>query len=658
MTRRPRLPRRSPDRSRRGRTPARGARSRAVSARFGDLEVARAASTSTVAPRRGRRRSSGPSGLRQVDAAGADRRASLSRTRGGSPSAAAATPRERLARCAYMPQRDLLLPWLRGDRQRRARAAQPRALAGRGPRARPRRCFERFGLAGFERARPARALGRDAPARRLPAHAAGRQAGAAARRAVRRRSTRSRAARCRSGSRDALARPSRATVLLVTHDVEEALYLSDRVAVLSRAPGAGAREIASPCPRAARPRGRRGHLPRVHRRPRARAGGARGGTRDESAALAAAGARARRPARRLGARRALGRARRRARHRAVPDPGAERVAEALWEDRALLAENAWVTLQEVLLGFAIALVLGLALRRRAAPLRHRCAAPSTRCWSPRRRSRSSSIAPILVVWFGFGIGPKLAIIALICFFPITVNTLDGLRSVDPELRKMMRTLDAGRWQTLRRVEAPAALPYCFSGAKIAVAVAVIGAVFGEWAGADEGLGHLILHRPRPAADRARVRGVVVLSAFAIALFGAARAARAAARVVGGREPAEARRRGGPCIAARASALAAIAAGCGEKEETARTASPSRFDLALDFYVNPDHAGIYTALERGYFERGRARRRARGCPPTPRRRSSRSPRGRPTSRSPTSPRCCSPATRASPWSPSRRSSTSR
>ena len=70
------------------------------------------------------------------------------------------------------------------------------------------------------------------------------------------------------------------------------------------------------------------------------------------------------------------------------------------------------------------------------------------------------------------------IVALICFFPIAVNALDGLRSVDPETTKMMRTLDASRWQTFRRVEAPTALPYVFSGAKIGVAIAVIGAVFG------------------------------------------------------------------------------------------------------------------------------------------------------------------------------------
>jgi putative hydroxymethylpyrimidine transport system permease protein len=130
-----------------------------------------------------------------------------------------------------------------------------------------------------------------------------------------------------------------------------------------------------------------------------------------------------------------------------------------------------------------------------------------------------AIAPILIVWLGFGIGPKLAIIALVCFFPITVNTLDGLRSVDPELPRMMRTLDAGRSQILRRVEVPSALPFLFSGAKIAAAISVIGAVFGEWAGADDGLGHLILIAQGQLQTARVFAAVVTLSALALILFG-------------------------------------------------------------------------------------------------------------------------------------------
>jgi putative hydroxymethylpyrimidine transport system permease protein len=128
------------------------------------------------------------------------------------------------------------------------------------------------------------------------------------------------------------------------------------------------------------------------------------------------------------------------------------------------------------------------------------------------------VAPILVVWFGFGITPKLVIIALICFFPITVNALDGLRAVDPDLIKLMRTLDASRLRIFLGAEAPSALPYAFSGAKIAVAVAVIGAVFGEWAGSEAGLGHLMLQASAQLETARLFAAVVVLSVFAVSLF--------------------------------------------------------------------------------------------------------------------------------------------
>ena len=149
-------------------------------------------------------------------------------------------------------------------------------------------------------------------------------------------------------------------------------------------------------------------------------------------------------------------------------PAPSDIAQALWQDRGLLTDNAWVTLQEVLAGFALSVAAGVTF----AIVLH-LSPTSRRAFYPLLVASQTVpivvVAPILVVWLGFGIGPKLAIIALICFFPITVNTLDGLGSVDPDLVKMMRTLDASRWQTLRRVEGPTALPYFFSGAKIAVA---------------------------------------------------------------------------------------------------------------------------------------------------------------------------------------------
>lgn len=203
-------------------------------------------------------------------------------------------------------------------------------------------------------------------------------------------------------------------------------------------------------------------------------------------------------------------------------PAPSDVADSLYGDRELLAENAWVTLKEIVLGFALAAVAGFcfAVVLHLSDLLRRAFYPLLMA---SQTIPVIAIAPVLVVWLGFGIGPKLAIIALVCFFPITVNTLDGLRSVDPELPRMMRTLDAGRFGILTRVEIPSALPFLFSGAKIAAVISVIGAVFGEWAGADSklgGLGHLIFVSQGQLQTARVFAAVVVLSAIAIAMFGA------------------------------------------------------------------------------------------------------------------------------------------
>lgn len=199
----------------------------------------------------------------------------------------------------------------------------------------------------------------------------------------------------------------------------------------------------------------------------------------------------------------------------VPSPA--QIFEVMWRDRDLIADNAVVTLIEIVAGFTVALVVGLlaATVLHLSPLLRRTSYPVI---VASQTIPIIVIAPVLVVWFGYGIGPKLAIISLICFFPIAVNTLDGLRSVDAGSVKMMRTLYASKWQIFRRVEVPTALPYAFSGAKIAVAVAVIGAIFGEWAGSEKGLGHLMLQDNAQLMTDRLFAAVFVLSAIAIALF--------------------------------------------------------------------------------------------------------------------------------------------
>jgi ABC-type nitrate/sulfonate/bicarbonate transport system permease component len=128
------------------------------------------------------------------------------------------------------------------------------------------------------------------------------------------------------------------------------------------------------------------------------------------------------------------------------------------------------------------------------------------------------VAPLLVVWFGFGLTPIIAIIALVCFFPIVVPTLDALGRVDPDQHKLMRSFGASRWQTFRIIEAPAALPGLFTGAKLSVAIATIATVLAEQSGSENGLGRLFL-QALPQFETARAyAAVLLLAAFAVLLF--------------------------------------------------------------------------------------------------------------------------------------------
>ncbi len=198
-------------------------------------------------------------------------------------------------------------------------------------------------------------------------------------------------------------------------------------------------------------------------------------------------------------------------------PAPHAIAQSLYDDRSLLWSNFLVTAEEVLLGILVAAVAALVLasamhffltlRRSVYPL---LIASQT--------VPIPMLAPVLVLWLGFGILPKLFVIALVSFFSIVVTTLAGLAAVDPDLIKLMRTFDASRLRTFWSIELPAALPGVFTGAKIAVIVAVIGAVFAEQSGANSGLGYLFEQSiPQLLTARAYAT-VVILSAFAIALF--------------------------------------------------------------------------------------------------------------------------------------------
>jgi putative hydroxymethylpyrimidine transport system permease protein len=205
----------------------------------------------------------------------------------------------------------------------------------------------------------------------------------------------------------------------------------------------------------------------------------------------------------------------------VPDylvPAPSQVARTLATDWDELGPSTWVTLREVLAGFANAVVAGIAI----AVAIHLSPTLKHALYPILIASQSIPtvvLAPILVILLGYGVGPKLAIVALFCFFPIVVNGVDGLESTDPEYARMMRTLHGSRRAIFRRVEFPSALPFIFSGARIAATYAAIGAVFGEWAGSDAGLGYLLQTATHDVGQTDLVfASVLLLTVMALALF--------------------------------------------------------------------------------------------------------------------------------------------
>ena len=173
-------------------------------------------------------------------------------------------------------------------------------------------------------------------------------------------------------------------------------------------------------------------------------------------------------------------------------PPPSKIMGTLLAEREQLLEHTLVTLQEMLLGFALAVGIGipLAVLMFEFPVLEKAFYPYV---IGSQTVPVFAIAPLLVFWFGFGIASKVMMAAIIVFFAIVLNTLDGLKSTDPDTVNLFRILRATRWQILWKVRMPSALPFIFSGAKIGISISTIGAVLGEWVGSSAGLGYLMLY---------------------------------------------------------------------------------------------------------------------------------------------------------------------
>ena len=198
-------------------------------------------------------------------------------------------------------------------------------------------------------------------------------------------------------------------------------------------------------------------------------------------------------------------------------PGPSDIGEAFWESRDLLLRHAWPTAGEALLGFLVAAAAGAlsGLLINRSSLAERSLYP----WLVVSQTLPTvAIAPILVTWLGYGQLPKVLVVTLFCFFPITVATVDGLRATDPDLVRLMRSFGATRRRIFFMVEAPGALPFLFGGVRLAVTYCVIGAVVGEWVGSSEGLGFLMIQDKAQFEIPRLFAEITLLSVMGVSLF--------------------------------------------------------------------------------------------------------------------------------------------
>ncbi len=200
----------------------------------------------------------------------------------------------------------------------------------------------------------------------------------------------------------------------------------------------------------------------------------------------------------------------------LPSPLA--IVRAGWAAHSLVGAHVWQTAQETLLGFAAALAVGLAL----GILLDRSPKVRAALYPLLVFSQTVpivAIAPLLVIWFGYGILPKVIVVALVCFFPIVVNTADGLRATDPEQIALLRTMGASQRDTFLKVQLPGAMPMIFSGIKVGITYSVVGAILGEWVGASRGIGVFMLRATNSFRTDWVFVSIALTAALSLLLFG-------------------------------------------------------------------------------------------------------------------------------------------
>lgn len=193
------------------------------------------------------------------------------------------------------------------------------------------------------------------------------------------------------------------------------------------------------------------------------------------------------------------------------------ILERMAEDYPILWDHTLRTLEEVLIGYGIGIALGflIGLAIVYSPIFERALYPLV---VASQTIPHIALAPVLVLWFGFGITSKVVIVAQVTFFPIVIATVDGMRSIDPELLLFARSLSASGWHVFRKIRLPASLPYFFTGIRVSAPYAIIAAIIGEWIGANRGLGALMLRAQHMLKTDLMFATVVVMALVGVVMF--------------------------------------------------------------------------------------------------------------------------------------------
>lgn len=198
-------------------------------------------------------------------------------------------------------------------------------------------------------------------------------------------------------------------------------------------------------------------------------------------------------------------------------PSPAEVAVSLVQDWPALWENAQITLQEAFYGLALGVAIGFAFAvlMDTFEVLYRAFYPIL---VVTQTIPTVAIAPLLVLWFGYEMVPKVILVILVTFFPVTVGLLDGFRDVDPDAVGLLRSMGAGRWQIFRYLKCPSALPHFFSGLRIAAAYSVVGAVISEWLGGFGGLGVYMTRVKKAYAFDKMFAVIFLISVISLALM--------------------------------------------------------------------------------------------------------------------------------------------